>query len=59
MGSEFSRCLGLQSYMQVHEDYVSHPGQTHSPDPDTVVAFTSDEDSGQNPESIFYEGTEV
>jgi len=59
MGSKFSRCLGLQPYVQVHEDYITHPGQVVTNDMKTTIVVALDDDYGENPESIFYEGTEV
>jgi hypothetical protein len=59
MGSKISRCLGLNPYAQVQEDYVAHPGQSASWDIKTFVEVTFDENYGENPESNLYEGTEV
>jgi hypothetical protein len=66
MGSKLSQCFGLQSYVrrtsytvQVQEKYETHPGQNHTDGVLTAVAFTLDEEYDENPESIFYQGTEV
>jgi hypothetical protein len=59
MGSKISRCLGLQVYAQVQEDYVTHPGQVNSTDMKTAIAVVLDENYKENPDSIFYQGTEV
>ena len=45
--------------MQVHEDYITHPGQVVTNDMKTTIVVALDDDYGENPESIFYEGTEV
>jgi len=66
MGSKISRCFGLQSYVrrtsytvQVQEKHGTHPGQNRTDGVLTAVALTLDEDSDENPESFFYQGTEV
>ena len=59
MGSKISRCFGLQSYVRVQEKYGTHPGQNRTDGVLTAVALTLDEDSDENPESFFYQGTEV
>lgn len=59
MGSKFSRCLGLQSYVKNQEDYMVHPGHNRSPDVPVDIAVALNEDYEENPESFFYQGTEV
>tara|TARA_B100000780_G_C21043981_1_gene419042 strand:- start:802 stop:990 length:189 start_codon:yes stop_codon:yes gene_type:complete len=62
MGSKLSQCFGLQYYspaVGLHENYVVHPGQTPPDDVPTAVALVLDEDCDENPETFFYQGTEV
>lgn len=59
MGSKISQCLGLQSYVQTKEDYMVHPGHYRSPDGHVGIAVALNEDYEENPESFFYQGTEV
>tara|TARA_B110000483_G_scaffold215022_1_gene265329 strand:+ start:134 stop:313 length:180 start_codon:yes stop_codon:yes gene_type:complete len=59
MGSKFNRCLGLQPYVQVQEEYINHPGQAVTRNMETAIVVVLDEDTGENPESFFYEGSEV
>ena len=59
MGTKISRCLGLQSYIQVHEDLNAHPGQSKREriiiDPSDNIEQYYDE----NPDSLFSDSTTV
>ena len=59
MGSKFSQCLGLKSYVRVDEEYAAHPGLANDSDDIQVVALELDENSEENPESFFVGRTEV
>ena len=62
MGSKISQCFGLQFYTPVsdlQENDVVHPGQKRPDDVPTAVALVLDEDYDQNPDSFFYQETEV
>lgn len=59
MGSKFSQCLGLKSYVRIDDELNAHPGLTSDSSEIPVVAFELDENSEENPESFFGGGTEV
>ena len=59
MGSKFSQCLGLKSYVRVDDQYTAHPGLTDDSNGIPTVAIELDENSEENPESLFVERTEV
>lgn len=62
MGSKISQCFGLQFYTPVsdlQENDVVHPGQKRTDNVPMAVALVLDEDYDQNPDSFFYQETEV
>jgi len=59
MGTKISRCLGLQSSVQVYEDYTTHPGLISTADVSIVVACDLDEAYNRNPKTYFDEGSDV
>mgnify|MGYP001215644024 CR=1 FL=1 len=59
MGTKLSRCLGLQSYIQVQEDLNAHPGQSKR---ERIIIDTSDNIEqyyDENTEALFSDSTAV
>ena len=53
MGAKLSRCLGIDQYIRVREDYGVHPGMVHDPERLYAVALEVGAEEDENPESFF------